>query len=142
MKDYAVVLAVFEHEAAADSPATIMKESGTARHEAIGILVLDDKGEVKGEKIGKHSIGAGAGIGLALALLTPVGLGVGVIGGGPLGALHRKGLGMSRDDPERPGAELSNGKAAAGVLSQVGAADALPLELTESGNTRATPTAP
>jgi hypothetical protein len=45
------------------------------------VLVLNEKGEVKAEKVGKRSVGKGAGIGLALALVTPVGLGVGIIAG-------------------------------------------------------------
>jgi uncharacterized membrane protein len=133
MKDYTVVLAVFETEAAAESAAETIKSSGLARHEAIGILALDGRGEIKAERIGKHSVGAGAGIGLVLSLLTPVGLGVGLVGGGLLGALHHKGLGMSEDDRERLGHELTGGKAAVGVLSQVGAADAVLIELTELG---------
>jgi hypothetical protein len=133
MKDYAVVLAVFENEAAADSAAQALKDSGTAPHEAIGVLVLDDQGEVKAEKVGKRSIGKGAGIGLALSLLTPVGLGVAVVGGGLLGALHHKGLGLEEHERERLGAELNDGKAAVGVLAQVGEAGAVSAKLTELG---------
>src|SRR5215218_7578324 len=133
MKDYAVVLAVFENEAAADSAAQALKDSGIAPHEAIGVLVLDDQGEVKAEKVGKRSIGKGAGIGLALSLLTPVGLGVAVVGGGLLGALHHKGLGLDEDERERLGAELNEGKAAVGVLAQVGEAGAVSAKLTELG---------
>ena len=81
----------------------------------IGVLVLNDKGEVKTEKVGKRSTGKGAGIGLALGLLTPVGLAVGIIGGGALGALHHKGLGLDKADRERIGAELGDGKAAISV---------------------------
>jgi uncharacterized membrane protein len=135
MKDYTLVLAVFSDETTADSAAEALKESGLAPHEAIGVLALDDKGEVKTEKIGKRSLGKGAGIGLALAMLTPVGLGVGLVGGGLLGALHHKGLGLNNDERERLGAELSDGKAAVGVLTQVGGAADVSARLTELGGT-------
>jgi len=103
-----------------------MKESGLARHDAIGVLVLNEKGEVKAEKVGTRSLGkGGAGIGLALALVTPVGLGVGIIAGGGFGALHHKGLGLDKADRERLGAELSAGKAAVGVLAPVSEAEAV-----------------
>jgi hypothetical protein len=128
-----VVLAVFNDEAAADAAAQTVKDSGLARHDAIGVLVLNEKGEVKAEKVGKRSTGKGAGIGLALALLTPVGLAAGVIGGGALGALHHKGLGLDKADRERLGAELSGGKAAVGVLAPVTEADAVAAKLTELG---------
>ena len=61
-----------------------MKESGLARHDAIGVLVLNEKGEVKVKKMGKRSVGKGAGIGVPLGVLTPVDLGVGIIAGGGL----------------------------------------------------------
>ena len=112
-----------------------LKQSGVARGDAIGVLVLDESGEVKTEKVGKRSMGKGAGIGLALALLTPVGLGVGVIGGGALGALHHKGLGLNQADRDRIGAELTGGKAAVGVLAPVAEAAAVTARLSELGGT-------
>ena len=99
MANKVVVLAIFKDEAAADAAAQTLKDSGLARHEAIGVLVLNDKSEVKADKVGKRSTGKGAGIGLALALLTPVGLGAGIIGGGILGALHHKGARPGQGGP-------------------------------------------
>ena len=101
MANKIVVLAIFKDEAAADTAAETVKDSGLARHDAIGVLVLNEKGEVKAEKVGKRSVGKGAGIGLALALVTPVGLGVGILAGGGIGALHHKGLGLDKADRER-----------------------------------------
>jgi hypothetical protein len=101
MANKTVVLGIFKDEAAADSAADTLRGSGVASADAIGVLVLDPTGEVNVEKVGKRSMGKGAGIGLALALLTPVGLGVGVVGGGLLGALHHKGLGLDREDRDR-----------------------------------------
>ncbi len=64
----------------------------TRQIQAMGVLVLDEKGKLKTEKLGPHSIGAGAGIGHILAMLTPIGKAVGVIGDGIRGALHHKSL--------------------------------------------------
>jgi hypothetical protein len=133
MANQIVVLAIFKDEAAADMAAETVKESGLAQKDAIGVLVLNEKGEVKTEKVGKRSTGKGAGIGLVLALLTPVGLGVGIIGGGVLGALHHKGLGLDKADRERIGAELGDGKAAVGVLAPASEADAVTAKLAELG---------
>jgi hypothetical protein len=133
MANHIVVLGIFNDEASADAAATTLKDSGLAGGDAIGVLALNENGEVKAEKVGKRSMGKGAGIGLALALLTPVGLGVGVIGGGLLGALHHKGLGLSESDRDRLGAELTGGKAAVGVLAPVAEADAVTAKLTELG---------
>jgi uncharacterized membrane protein len=119
MGNQTLVLAVFKDEAAADSAAELVKNSGLARKDAIGVLVLDEKGEINTAKVGHRSAGKGAGIGLALALLTPVGLVVGAVGGGLLGALHHKGLGLSDADRVRIGSELGAGKAAVGVLAPV-----------------------
>jgi uncharacterized membrane protein len=135
MGNKTVVLAVFENEAAADTAAQDLKDAGLASHDAIGVLVLNEKGEVKTEKVGKRSVGKGAGIGLALALFTPVGLAVGVVGGGLVGALHHKGLGLDKADRERLGSALTDGKAAVGVLAPVSEADAVSAKLTELGGT-------
>ena len=91
----------------------------------IGVLVLNEKGEVNAEKVGKRSTGKGAGIGLVLALFTPIGLGVGIIGGGLLGRLHHKGLGLHQTDRDRIGTELEGGRAAVGVLAPVTESDAV-----------------
>jgi hypothetical protein len=110
----------FKDEAAADAAAQSVKDSGLAEDDAIGVLVLNDKGEVKVDKVGKRTMGKGAGIGLALALFTPVGLAAGLIGGGALGALHHKGLGLDKADRDRIAAELGDGKAAVGVAVLAG----------------------
>ena len=48
MANKVVVLAIFKDEAAADSAAQRAKDSGLAEDDAIGALVLNDKGEIKG----------------------------------------------------------------------------------------------
>ncbi len=133
MSNKTVVLAIFKDEVSADMAAASLKDSGVAHGDAIGVLVLDEKGEIKAEKVGKRSVGKGAGIGLVLGLLTPVGLAVGVIGGGLLGALHHKGLGLDQADRERIGRDLEGGKAAVGVLAPVSEAGFVADKLTELG---------
>ena len=133
MSNKTVVLAIFSNEAAADTAAESLKDSGVAKRDAIGVLVLDEKGKIKTEKVGKRSLGKGAGIGVALALVTPVGLGVGLIGGGLLGALHHKNLGLGEADRDRIGRELEGGKAAVGVLAPVSETSVVTSKLTDLG---------
>jgi len=83
--------------------------------------------------MGKRSVGLGIGIGLVLALFSPIGLVVGLVGGGLLGALHHKGLGIDSADRERIGRELQGGKAAVGVLAPVSEAKFVADKLTELG---------
>ena len=116
MSNDTVVLAIFSNEASADVAAADLKESGAAEGDAIGVLVLDEKGELKADKVGKRSAGKGAGIGAVAALVTPVGLVAGLVGGGLLGSLHHKNLGLDKADRARLGSELEGGKAAVGVL--------------------------
>ena len=64
-----LVLAVFPDEPAADSAASALKESGIAHSDAIGILVLDDNGNLKQDKVGARSVGKGAAIGGVIAVV-------------------------------------------------------------------------
>jgi hypothetical protein len=132
MSNKTVVLAIFHNEASADVAAASLKDSGVAKRDAIGVLVLDEKGKIKTEKVGKRSVGKGAGIGVALALVTPVGLGAVLVGGG-LGALHHKNLGLSEADRDRIGSELEGGKAAVGVLAPVSESSVVASRLTDLG---------
>jgi hypothetical protein len=112
-----------------------LKDSGVAKRDAIGVLVLNEKGEIKTDKVGQRSMGKGAGIGVALALVTPVGLGAALVGGGLLGALHHKNLGLSETDRDRIGRELEGGRAAVGVLAPVSEASTVASRLTDLGGT-------
>jgi hypothetical protein len=138
MSNHTVVLAIFNDENAADTAAALLKESNLAKGDAIGVLALDEKGGLKTDKVGKRSWGKGAGIGAVVALVTPVGLAAGLIGGGLLGALHRKNLGLSDADRERLDRELQGGKAAVGVLAPVGEAAVVADFLREQGGTTET----
>ena len=103
---------------------------------AIGVLVLDDKGKLKTHKLGRRTTGKGAGIGIVLAVIAPPTLLAGAIGGGVLGALHKKGLGLDGTDRERLASHLTGGKATVGVLAAAGdQAYTISLKLTELGGT-------
>ena len=133
MANKTVVLAVFNDEISADEAAASLKDSGVAKGDAIGVLVLDEKGELKADKVGKRSWGKGAGIGAVVALVTPVGLAAGLISGGLLGGLHHKNLGLDEADRDRVRGELQGGKAAVGVLAPVAEAAIVADKLTELG---------
>ena len=133
MSNHTVVMAIFNDEVSADAAATSLKDSGAAKGDAIGVLVLDEDGNLKAEKVGKRSWGKGAGIGAVVALCTPVGLAAGLIGGGLLGALHHKNLGLPKADRERISSELERGGAAVGVLAPVSEATVVADKLSELG---------
>jgi hypothetical protein len=128
--DQQLVIGIFENEEAADmaveSLKTLDQGSADIKLGAIGVLVLDDAGQIKEHKLGQRSGHKGAGIGLVLAVIAPPTLLAGVIGGGVIGHFHHKGLGLSQADRERITAELTGGKAAVGVLAP--AVDAVPIE--------------
>ena len=132
-----LVLAIFPSESAADTAAEQLKRWGDATDDiklkSIGILVLDSKGQLKTDKIGKRSTLKGAGIGIILAMATPVGLAAAVVGGVVLGALHHKDLGVSAADQERLGRELAGGKAAVGTVVDSSESAAVHAELAELG---------
>jgi uncharacterized membrane protein len=136
-KDKKVVLGVFDDEPKADAAVKALKEwektDDRVKMNAIGVLVLDDNGHVKTHKLGSRSVAKGAGIGLILAAVTPVGLVAGVVGGGLLGAMHRKGLGLDEGDRERIGRALRDGSAAVGVLAKADEADLIQDKMKELG---------
>ena len=115
-----VVLAVFTDESAADSAAESLKQwdklDDDVKLNAIGVVVLDEKGKLKTHKLGRRSWGKGAGIGVVLAALTPPTLLAGAIGGGALGGLHHKGLGIDDAERDRLKTALESGSAAVGAL--------------------------
>jgi uncharacterized membrane protein len=116
MADKQVIISLFENEAAAEGAVSFMTGAGLGVNDAIAILSLDEKGELKTKKVGSHSFFKGAGIGAVVGLLFPIGLGVAAFGGGLLGLLRRKNVGLDEAERERLGAELKSGKAAVVVL--------------------------
>ena len=133
MAEKQLVLSFFADEPAADAAALALKDSGVAGGDAIGLLVLDDAGELRVDKVGARSWAAGAGIGACLLVLGPAALGVGIIGGTAAGALHHKGLKMTDEDKARISADLGSGKAAVGVLAKIDEAAPVEAKLTELG---------
>jgi hypothetical protein len=138
MSEKSVVLSIFNDEAAAEAAVKSLKEWDKAddrvKLSAIGVLALDDNGQVKVHKMGSRSVLKGGGIGLVLALLVPpVGVTAGIVGGGLLGVLHKKGLGLTEKDKERINGKLFDGKAAVGVLAKPQEAPLIAEKMTELG---------
>lgn len=135
MANRQLVLAVFPDELAADNAAMALKESGIADGDAIGILALDSSGKLNQDRVGARSTGKGAAIGGVLFLLGPAVLGVGVLGGAAAGALHHKNLGLTDADKARLTVELTEGKAAVGVMAHFDTAPAVSDRLSQLGGT-------
>jgi uncharacterized membrane protein len=139
MADSKLVLAVFADEAAADSAVEALKAwdktDSSITVGAIGVLVVDDAGKLKEHKLGARSGKKGAGIGLVLAVVAPPTLLAGVVAGGAAGHFHHKGLGLTAEDRERLGAELTGGKAAVGVLVPATESDGIAAMLADLAET-------
>ena len=110
-------------------------DSGLTSTDAIGVLSVDATGKLKEEKAGARSTGKRPGIGAAHFLLGPDAIGIGVLGGAAAWALHHKGLGLTDSDRERIGKELTNGKAAVGVLTPFNEPSMITAKLGELGGT-------
>lgn len=136
-----VVLAYFPDEVAADDAVESLKSwdaiDNQVKLNAVGVLVLDEKGQLKNHKMGRRTVGKGAGVGMILAMLTPVGLGA-VVAGGALGALHRKKLGIQSGQQDEIAAQLAGGKAAVGVLVAEAQAPSVSEKLADLGGTSQT----
>ena len=117
MADKRLVISVFDAEADAHAAAAALKDTRASVDDAVAVLVVDKNGELKTHKTGTTSGGKGMAAGAVFGLLGPVGLGIGVLGGGLLGKLHHKNLGLDDASRERIGAALRGGKAAVGVLA-------------------------
>ena len=138
MENKQLVIAFFENEDAAEAAVNEIKQWDKASKEvklgAIGLLVKDDKGEIKTHKLGKRKTGTGAVVGAVAGVLsgglTVVG---GVVLGGIIGAFFHKGLGLSKDDLARFDDELDGGKAAVAILAESDEADDVSAKLAELG---------
>jgi uncharacterized membrane protein len=123
-----LVLAFFDSEASANVAAEQLKGWDKANEDiklgAIGVLTIGGDGKIKSRKYGPRNVGRGAKIGAVLGLVVAITPGVNVIGGlvwgalagGAVGALSRKGLGMSDEDLHLLSTELQGGHAALTVL--------------------------
>jgi hypothetical protein len=145
-KDSQLVLAFFEDEASADRAAAELQQwtrtNPYVQLGAVGVLVKDELGDVKMHKLGPRETRKGIGIGVALGIVAAVasggvtlfeGVAVGGIGGGGLGFLFRKGLGMTSADAARISDRLDSGHAAVGVLAPSGQAAGIATKLAELG---------
>jgi uncharacterized membrane protein len=139
-----LVLSFFENEAAADEAVKQVKEWDKATREVklgnVGILVKDDKGQIKTHKLGPRRTKTWA-IGGAIAGVLSGGLTVvgGAVLGGILGSFSRKGLGIPKEDMARIEGELNNGRAAVVILAaHATEADFLTAKLAELGGTSET----
>jgi uncharacterized membrane protein len=128
-----LVLAIFPDEPAADAAAAALKESGIAHSDAIGILVIDDHGKLKQEKVGARSVGKGVAVGGVIAVVGTAVLGPAILVGAGVGALHHKHVGLSDADKARLAEELTSGKAAVGVMAELDQAAAVSDRLTQLG---------
>ena len=117
MAEKQLVISIFDAEAQADEAAAALLDAGAVGDDAIGVLVLDQRGKLKTHKVGATSGVKGAAAGAVLGLLGPIGFGVGIAGGTLVGKLHHKNLGLDDADRERLGAALRGGRAAVGVLA-------------------------
>jgi uncharacterized membrane protein len=141
-----LVLAFFETEGAADGAAGALRgwaaRNRRVQVEAVGVLVNDEKGHVKTHKLGPSDGRMGIGIGIALGVVAAIASGgitlvegavVGGAGGGIVGALIHRGIGLSQDDAARIGSRLGAGQAAVGVLVPRSQAAAISDELEALG---------
>jgi hypothetical protein len=133
-----LVLAFFANEDAADGAVKEIKAWDKASKDvklgSIGVLVKDDKGKVKTQKLGSRHTATGAAAGVLAAVLSGgVSLVGGVLLGSLIGAFIHKGLGMSKEDLARVGGELDGGKAAVAVVAPPDEAAAVSAKLTELG---------
>jgi uncharacterized membrane protein len=140
MANKQLVLAFFPSEDAADQAVKDIKEWDKASKDiklgSIGVLVKDDKGKVKTQKVGARHTTTGAAAGVLAAVLSGgVTLFGGVVLGSLVGAFIHKGLGLSKDDLARIGGELDGGKAAVAVLAEGDEASAVSAKLAELGGT-------
>ena len=133
-----LVLVYFGNEGAADEAVNAVKQWDKATKEiklgAIGILVKDKDGKVKTQKVGKRNTGVGAILGVIAAVLSGgISLLGGIVGGGIIGALFHKGLGISKDQMSKIDGYLNDGKAAVGVLVKADEVEAVTTKLTDLG---------
>jgi hypothetical protein len=131
-----LVLGYFGSEAAADEAVESLKQWDKASKDvklgAIGVLVKDEKGKVKTHKVGKRNTGLGALLGVIAAVLSGgITLLGGVVGGGIIGALFHKGLGISKEEMAKIDGYLNDGKAAVGLLARPDEAEAVTAKMTE-----------
>jgi uncharacterized membrane protein len=137
-----LVLGYFGSETAADEAVESLKQWDRASKDvklgAIGVLVKDEKGKVKTQKVGKRNTGLGALLGVIAAVLSGgITLLGGLVGGGVIGALFHKGLGISKEEMAEIDSYLNDGKAAVGLLVKTDEVEAVTAKMAELGGVAA-----
>jgi len=139
-----VVIGIFANEAAADAAVEALKDWDKLDHDvrlkAMGVLTLDENGNVNEHKLGRHVTGKGAAggyvLGTVAVALSPA-FGLGLLGwtlvGAAVGRSTHKGLGLSEEDLDRIHDEVWGGKAAVGVLVRDDEVPAVLAKLAELG---------
>jgi uncharacterized membrane protein len=117
---------------------------------ALGVLTKSAEGKVETKNYSSRNTGKGAKIGLGLGALAAVFSGgltliptaiAGAAGGGLVGSLSKKGLGLSDDDLQQLSAQLDGGHAALLVLCDEPEVEATAAQLAASGGTVRRPAA-
>jgi uncharacterized membrane protein len=135
-----LVIAFFASEDAADTAVEAMKQWDKDTKEVdlgpVAVLVKDDKGKIKEQKVGsRHFLTGVAGGVLAAALSGGVSLLAGVVIGGALGGFFHKGTGIAKEDLERINGELEGGRAAIAVVVTNEEAEAVAAQFAALGGT-------
>jgi uncharacterized membrane protein len=111
---------------------------------AIGVLTKSAEGKLETKNLSSRNTGKGAKVGLGLGALAAVFSGgltlipaalAGAAGGGLVGSLSKKGLGLSDDDLQELSAQLEGGRAALLVLCDEPEVEATAAQLAASGGT-------
>jgi uncharacterized membrane protein len=145
-KNEQLVVAYFDSkdqaEQAADSLKGWDKASEDVKLGALAVVSKNEKGKVETTKMGSRNTGKGAKIGViagAVAGLLTGGLSLvggallgGILGGG-VGALSKKGIGLSKEDLDRMSSELDAGHAALLVMADEAEVADTTAELTRLG---------
>jgi uncharacterized membrane protein len=148
------VTAYFDSAAQAEQAAQDLMRWDQADDElklgAIGILTRDAQGKLQTKNLSSRNTGKGAKVGMGLGALAAVLSGgltllptavAGAAGGGLVGALSKKGLGLSDDDLQELSAQLGGGRAALLVLCDDPQVEATAAQLVASGGTVRRPAA-
>jgi uncharacterized membrane protein len=128
-KNEQLVLGYFDSKDQAEQAADALKGWDKANEDiklgAVAVLSKNDKGKIETTKLGPRNTGKGAKIGVIVGVIAGILTGgVSLVGGaiwgavlgGGAGALSKKGIGLSKDEIDRLGAELENGHAALLVM--------------------------
>lgn len=145
-KNDRLVVAYFSNKVAAEAAVEGIKAWDKADHDvklgAIAVMTLDDKGELHADEVGQRSTKSGVlwgtAVGAAVGLLAG-GIGVipgaiaGAAGGGGLGALNHKSVGMTDADRVKMIDNLEQGGAAVAVMADDFEVAALQAKMAELG---------